>query len=95
MWEKVGLLDDGFFIYAEDADWSLRARAAGFRLLFVPTARLWHKVSASTGAASPWKIYQRVRANARCSRAMRAGGGASPGCRRSSRSRRRWRWRCS
>ena len=65
VWEKVGPLDDGFFIYAEDADWSLRARAAGFRLLFVPTARLWHKVSASTGAASPWKIYQRVRANAR------------------------------
>ena len=42
---------------------ALRARAAGFRLLFVPTARLWHKVSASSGAASPWKIYQRLRAN--------------------------------
>ncbi len=62
-WEKVGLLDERYFIYAEDADWCLRARAAGFRLLFVPTARLWHKVSASTGAASPWKIYQRLRAN--------------------------------
>ncbi|MBI5709580.1 MAG: glycosyltransferase family 2 protein [Candidatus Eisenbacteria bacterium] len=64
-WEKVGLLDEGYFIYAEDADWSLRARAAGFRLLFVPTARLWHKVSASSGAQSPWKIYQRLRANLR------------------------------
>jgi hypothetical protein len=62
-WERVGLLDERYFIYAEDADWCLRARAAGFRLLFVPTARLWHKVSASTGAASPWKIYQRLRAN--------------------------------
>jgi GT2 family glycosyltransferase len=62
-WEKVGLLDERYFIYAEDADWSLRARAAGFRLLFVPTARLWHKVSASAGQGSPWKIYQRVRAN--------------------------------
>jgi hypothetical protein len=27
-WEKVGLLDERYFIYAEDADWSLRARAA-------------------------------------------------------------------
>jgi hypothetical protein len=62
-WERVGLLDERYFIYAEDADWCLRARAAGFHLLFVPTARLWHKVSASTGAASPWKIYQRLRAN--------------------------------
>jgi len=64
-WERVGLLDEGYFIYAEDADWSLRARAAGFRLLFVPQARLWHKVSATSGAASPWKIYQRLRANLR------------------------------
>jgi len=39
-WERVGLLDERYFIYAEDADWCLRARAAGFRLLFVPAARL-------------------------------------------------------
>jgi hypothetical protein len=63
VWEQVGLLDERYFIYAEDADWCLRARRAGVRLLFVPTARLWHKVSASSGAASPWKIYQRLRAN--------------------------------
>ena len=64
VWERVGLLDERYYIYAEDCDWCLRARAAGYALLFVPTARLWHKVSASSGAASPWKIYQRLRANA-------------------------------
>ena len=62
-WERVGLLDEGYYIYAEDADWCLRARRAGFELLFVPTARLWHQVSASSGQASPWKIYHRLRAN--------------------------------
>ncbi len=63
-WRKVGLLDERYFIYAEDADWCLRARAAGYRLLFVPTARLWHRVSASSGGAmNPWKVYQRLRAN--------------------------------
>ena len=62
-WLEVGPLDERYFIYAEDTDWSLRARAAGYRLLFVPRARLWHKVSAASGAASPWKIYQRLRAN--------------------------------
>jgi len=62
-WERVGPLDERYHLYAEDSDWSLRARHAGFRLLFVPTARLWHKVSASSGAMSPWKIYQRLRAN--------------------------------
>ena len=63
VWERVGLLDERYHLYAEDSDWCLRARAAGFKLLFVPTGRLWHKVSASAGAASPWKIYQRLRAN--------------------------------
>jgi GT2 family glycosyltransferase len=62
-WERVGLLDERYYIYAEDSDWCLRARAAGFHLLFVPTARLWHEVSASSGQASPWKIYHRLRAN--------------------------------
>jgi GT2 family glycosyltransferase len=63
-WRKVGFLDERYFIYAEDADWCLRARAAGYRLLFVPTARLWHRVSASSGGAmNAWKVYQRLRAN--------------------------------
>ena len=63
-WRKVGPLDERYFIYAEDADWSLRARAAGYELLFVPTARLWHRVSSSSGGAmNPWKVYQRLRAN--------------------------------
>jgi GT2 family glycosyltransferase len=62
-WERVGMLDEHYYIYAEDADWSLRAREAGYRLLFVPTARLWHKVSASAGRVSAWKIYHRLRAN--------------------------------
>jgi GT2 family glycosyltransferase len=62
-WEKVGLLDERYYIYAEDADWSLRARRLGLTLLFVPTARLWHKVSAKAGQQSAWKIYQRLRAN--------------------------------
>ncbi len=65
-WRHVGLLDESYFIYAEDADWSLRARAKGYTLLFVPTARLWHEVSASSGGGSnPWKVYQRLRANVR------------------------------
>jgi GT2 family glycosyltransferase len=65
-WRGVGPLDEGYFIYAEDADWSLRARAAGYALLFVPGARLWHQVSASSGgAANAWKIYHRLRASLR------------------------------
>jgi GT2 family glycosyltransferase len=46
---SVGLLDPRYFLLYEDADWSLRARRLGWRLRFVPGARLWHKVSLSFG----------------------------------------------
>ncbi len=49
--EKVGFLDERFFMYYEDLDFCLRVRQAGYRLLLVPRARLWHKVSRSSGGA--------------------------------------------
>jgi GT2 family glycosyltransferase len=52
--EKIGILDESYFIYGEDADWSLRAVRAGFELLFVPKAVIWHKVSVSTGGHFSW-----------------------------------------
>ena len=52
--ERVGLLDEELFAYLEDVDWCLRIRAAGLRVVLAPSARAWHKVSASTGGpASP------------------------------------------
>lgn len=40
--QKVGLLDDRFFMYHEDVDWGVRARAAGFQVVVVRQARVWH-----------------------------------------------------
>jgi len=47
--EKVGLLDEDYFCYCEDLDWGLRAKALGFKVIYVPTSKVWHKVSRSTG----------------------------------------------
>ena len=41
---RIGLFNREFFAYGEDLDWSLRARAAGIRLRYVPQAQLWHKM---------------------------------------------------
>jgi GT2 family glycosyltransferase len=41
--EEVGALDARFFYYWEEVEWCLRARKAGWRVLHVPRARLWHK----------------------------------------------------
>lgn len=46
---QVGLLDETFFMYFEDLDWSLRFRQAGYRLRLVAPARLFHRVAMSTG----------------------------------------------
>ena len=42
--ERIGLLDERFFIYFEEAEWCARARRAGFRVVYVPEARMWHKI---------------------------------------------------
>ena len=46
--DKIGMLDEDYFLYGEDVDYCLRARKAGYRLVFEPRARIWHKVSRST-----------------------------------------------
>ena len=48
--ERVGLLDERFFLLFEDAEWSLRARKAGMKLRYVPTAQLWHGGSKTFGS---------------------------------------------
>lgn len=55
--ETVGLLDERFFLYYEDADFSLRARYAGFRLLVVPGACVHH---AEKSRENQGKLYHLV-----------------------------------
>jgi GT2 family glycosyltransferase len=58
----AGLLDEQLFAYAEDVDWCLRIRAAGFAIVFVPGAKVWHVGSASTGGlGSPTSLYYDTR----------------------------------
>lgn len=45
VFESVGLLDAGFFFFYDDWDYSVRVRAAGYKIAYVPQARLYHKVS--------------------------------------------------
>ena len=64
--EKIGLLDESYFMYSEDADWCLRARRAGFRVMYEPRARVWHKVSVSAGGhLSSFKLRTKFVSNLR------------------------------
>ena len=60
--ERAGLLDEELFLYAEDLEWCLRIKAAGFGIVYVPDARIRHRVSASSGGAgSPTTSYYETR----------------------------------
>lgn len=49
--ERVGLLDDRYFLYYEDADLNERVRRGGYKVFYVPSAKLIHINAASTGGA--------------------------------------------
>jgi GT2 family glycosyltransferase len=59
--EKIGLLDNRYFINGDDIDWGLRAKAAGYQVLYVPEAKMWHKISATMGQFSPATVYYMTR----------------------------------
>jgi GT2 family glycosyltransferase len=58
MLDAIGLFDEEFFMYLEDVDLDWRARRAGWRCYYVPSARVLHHHSASAGEGSPFKSFQ-------------------------------------
>ena len=44
----VGRWDEGYFLHCEDLDWCMRFRQKGWKILFVPDARIIHVQGASS-----------------------------------------------
>ena len=40
--DKVGLLDEDYFLYGEDLDWSYRIKQAGFKIIYNPEVKITH-----------------------------------------------------
>jgi len=70
VFESAGLLDPAYVAYYEDVDFCMRARRAGFRIVYVPDGMVWHKISSSTGgqmsrrkivrkSKSTWRFFRR------------------------------------
>jgi GT2 family glycosyltransferase len=58
---RIGPLDEGFFMYWEDTEWSMRARRLGYRLGIVPSAQVPHLVAQSSQAAERVALMMRNR----------------------------------
>ncbi len=52
VFEDIGLMDEGYFLYYEETDFTLRARRAGWRCWHVPQSRIVHLVGQSSGLSS-------------------------------------------
>lgn len=50
LFERIGMFDEDFFAYLEDVDLNVRAASAGLHSWYVPTARVYHIGSASSGS---------------------------------------------
>ncbi len=55
--KEVGMFDEKYFMYYEDTDLSVKAKKAGFKVMYVPKAILWHKVARSSAIGSELTDY--------------------------------------
>ena len=60
--EDIGLLDERFFMYGEELDWCLRAKRAGWAVMYHPDAQIVHYKGESTKYNSRRASYEFYRA---------------------------------
>ncbi len=58
---RLGGFDEDYFIYYEETDLCWRARLLGYRVVTVPSARVYHLGGGTSGGATPQTIYLRRR----------------------------------
>lgn len=59
--KKIGFFDDRFFLYNEETDLCLRAKADNFKLAISYDAQIWHKSAQSTQYLSETYVYYMIR----------------------------------
>ena len=64
---RIGMMDEAYFMYYDDSDFSARVRRAGGRIRYVPSAQVLHDVQATSrstagaGASSFFALYYTTR----------------------------------
>ena len=61
MIDEVGFLDEDFFLIHEDTDLNIRAQLYGWKVLYVPTAMVYHKTRSTIGRMSKTAVYYTLR----------------------------------
>ena len=62
VFKKIGMMDETVFMYFDDTDFCMRLLKNNIPIKYIPSAKLWHKVSSSTGGeGSPLSVYYSTR----------------------------------
>lgn len=61
VWDITGGYDTEFAFQGEDFEWEVRAKMLGYKIMFTPYAKLWHKESMTIGKTSSFKAYYDAR----------------------------------
>lgn len=61
-WRHVGAFDEQFFFYTEEVDWQFRARSLGWRAVYAPGARVYHREKGTAGSGE-FAYYHNTRSN--------------------------------
>jgi len=66
LYQKLGGFDESYHMYSEDVDLCQRIRNARYKIVYVPEANIWHKISSSSGGGlTTYKIRNKIRSNLR------------------------------
>lgn len=71
--ERIGTLDKKYFVYLEDVDWSQRVKKAGYKVMYLPQATIWHKNAGSSGGSGS-TVHQYYQSRNRLLFAIKHGG---------------------
>lgn len=57
VFDKIGMMDEKYFVYFDDTDFVYRSQKASIKLFYIYKSILWHKESVSTGVMSYFTIF--------------------------------------
>ncbi len=59
--QAAGLIDERFGMYYEETEWCVRIARAGWRIVYAPAGRLWHRIKPDAQDRSPRVTYYMAR----------------------------------
>src|SRR5207249_5787075 len=54
--KKIGSFNEDLIFYSEDADLCYRVREQGYKVVYMPAAKIWHKVSTTLAKNRPLQL---------------------------------------